>query len=413
MKSVFEPPGLLLKWGAAAFLSLSFLAAVVIRFEWRNSPARWNSFLVGDPHEGSVLFFERKGCAQCHSANGVGGKIALDLGFNRSPQSGLSQIVSAMWNHAPAMWDAMREKHITRPDLDREDMANLFAFLYTARYMDEPGESSRGERLFAAKGCVRCHSPEGTAAGNGPDLSTVAGVDTPILWAQTMWNHAPKMEVRMKQMGISWPKFEDRQMNDLLAYVREVCGGARNETALLPANPRRGRKVFQDKSCSTCHAVNGAGGQVGPDLGKRRLPGSIVQLAAVMWNHSPEMWHASEIRGIPRPEFDGRQLADLAAFLATLGYFEPEGSPDAGAKVFLERGCSACHGPHAEGTREAPKLRAPGKSFTQVTLAAALWGDGPRMYRRTQELGRPWPMLNESEVADVLAFLNAPTSGGR
>jgi len=125
------------------------------------------------------------------------------------------------------------------------------------------------------------------------------------------------------------------------------------------------------------------------------------------------MWHASEIRGIPRPEFDGRQLADLAAYLASLGDFEPEGSPDVGAKVFIEHGCSGCHGPRGEGTREAPTLRAPGKSFTLVTLAAALWSDGPRMYRRTQEVGRPWPMLNESEVADVMAFLNAPTSGGR
>jgi mono/diheme cytochrome c family protein len=406
-------PGPFLRWAVAALLSLTFVAALIIRAELRNSPTRWNSFLVGDPHEGALLFFERKGCAQCHSANGVGGNSAPDLGFNQSSQSSLSQIVSGMWNHAPAMWESMHEKRIAQPYLDREDMANLFAFLYTTRYMDEPGDSRRGEHLFTARGCVRCHGVEGAAAGLGPDLSRVAGVDTPIVWAQIMWNHAPKMEVRMQQVGVPWPKFQDREMNDLLAYVREVVHGERSEAGLLPADPRRGWKVFQDKSCTVCHAVNGKGGRVGPDLGQRRLPGSIVQLAGVMWNHSPEMWRASESQGIPRPKFDGRQLADLAAFLASFQYFEPEGSPDVGAAVFSERGCAGCHGSHGEGTRQAPPLRAAGNSFTLVALATALWSDGPRMYRRTRELGVPWPTINESEVGDVVAFLNTPSGGGR
>jgi len=394
-------------WAAIALLSATFLAAALIRVQLRNSPTRWNSFLVGDPHEGALLFFERKGCAGCHSVDGFGGKSAPDLGFHLSSQSSLSQIVSAMWNHSPAMWESMRARHITRPDLDLEDLANVFAYLYTIRYMDEPGDIRLGERLFTAKGCVRCHGAEGVAASLGPDLSKAKGVDTPIVWAQVMWNHAPKMEVRMQQVGVPWPKFQGREMNDLLAYVREVVHGERSEAGLLPANPRRGWKVLQDKSCTVCHAVNGKGGRVGPDLGQRRMPGSIVQLAGVMWNHSPEMWRASESQGIPRPEFDGRQLADLAAFLATFRYFEPQGSPDAGAAVFSKRGCSGCHGPRGEGTREAPALRAPG-TFTLLTLAAALWSDGPRMYRRTRELGRPWPVLNESEVADLITFLNSP-----
>ena len=56
----------------------------------------------------------------------------------------------------------MRAKKIAYPDLDHKDMANLFAFLYTARYVDEPGDERRGERLFASKGCVRCHGQQGT-----------------------------------------------------------------------------------------------------------------------------------------------------------------------------------------------------------------------------------------------------------
>ena len=88
----------------------------------------------------------------------------------------------------------MREPALTRtptvdtayPDLDNRDMANLFAFLYTARYVDEPGDARRRERLFLAKGCTRCHGAHGTTGAIGPDLSTVGGVDTPLVWAQTM-----------------------------------------------------------------------------------------------------------------------------------------------------------------------------------------------------------------------------------
>jgi mono/diheme cytochrome c family protein len=392
---------------------LTLFAAVIFRAEFRNSPSRWNSFLVGDPHEGSLLFFHKKGCAECHSVNGAGGKSAPDLGFHQAAQSSLPQIVSAMWNHTPAMWESMREKHITQPYLDREDMANLFAFLYTARYMDEPGDSHRGEQLFAAKSCVRCHGAEGVASRLGPDLATVRGVDTPIRWAQTMWNHAPKMESRMRQVGVNWPRFENREMNDLLAYIREVSRGTRSETELLPASPRRGAKLFKEKDCVKCHSVNGEGGRVGPDLAKQHLTGSIVQLAGVMWNHSPEMWHASETQSVPRPEFSGRELADLAAFLAGLRFFESEGSRETGAAIFQDRGCAGCHGAHGEGTHQAPTLRAAGRSVTLVTLATALWSDGPRMYGRFRELGQPWPTLKESEVGDVVAFLNSPSSEGR
>src|ERR1017187_3404408 len=324
-------------WGVLALFTL--ILGALMRDRYRNSPARWSSFLVGDPHEGATLFFETKGCARCHAVNGEGGNSAPDLGFNRSPQSSVTQIVSAMWNHAPRMWEGMRAKKIAYPDLDHEDMANLFAFLYTARYVDEPGDERRGERLFASKGCVRCHGQQGTASGLAPDLSAMKGVDTPIVWAQTMWNHAPKMEMRMQQLGAPWPRFEGHEMNDLLAYVREISGGPRRETALLPASPERGWKVFQDKSCIACHSVKGKGGRIGPAFGPgRQLPASIVQFAGVMWNHSPEMWRASEARNVPRPDFDGRQFADLVAFLDGIGYFEPSGSAQVGASFICRAG---------------------------------------------------------------------------
>jgi mono/diheme cytochrome c family protein len=42
------------------------------------------------------------------------------------------------------------------------------------------------------------------------------------------------------------------------------------------------------------------------------------------------------------------------------------------AALFVERGCAVCHGPQAEGTRNGPALRGPGKSFTLVTRSNCL-----------------------------------------
>ena len=51
-------------------------------------------------------------------------------------------------------------------------------------------------------------------------------------------------------------------------------------------------------------------------------------------------------------------MTDLLAFLASLRYVEPAGTPVAGKQVFADRGCAACHGNSAEGTQSGPRLKA-------------------------------------------------------
>ena len=323
-----------------------------------------------------------------------------------------------MWNHTPRMWDRMREEKIAYPDLSYEETAHLFAFLYTARYVDERGDEFKGSKLFESKGCARCHALRGVPArlegAVGPDLSSVVGLDTPVRWTQSMWNHASSMQENTERLHLAWPRFEGREMNDLLAYIRANSARPRTESELLPASPERGWKVFQSKSCIECHAVHGKGGRVGPELGPgSEFPPSIVQFAQTMWNHSPDMWRELQVRSIPRPVFEGQEIADLVAFLSSLRYFEPAGSPQVGQTVFAERGCGRCHGAQAQGGRSGPALRGRGQPTTMITLAAALWQHGPRMYSRARQLGQPWPTLEANDVGDLVAFLNAPTGGGR
>lgn len=402
----------LVLWFVAALAALTLLVLVLIS-QHKTARTRWASFLAGDPHEGARLF-QRKGCARCHGESGVGGPLGPALGLERIPKASLNQLVTAMWNHAPRMWERMRAENIPYPNLSQEEVAHLFAYLYTLRYVEEPGDTEHGRALFRNKGCITCHALRGVGGSIGPDLSAVGGVDTPIVWTQTMWNHAPVMEGVMKRFGLAWPKFESGEMNDLLAYVRTICGGPRREFQFLPADPERGWKLFQAKSCLACHAVNGEGGHTAPELGTGQpIPLTIVEFSGRMWNHSPEMWRAMRAKGISRPTFEGQEMADLIAFLSSLRYFEPVGSPQVGQRLFVARGCSQCHGARAEGTPLGPGLRGRGGNFTSVTLATALWRHGPKMYQRSQQIGRPWPTLAEKDVSDLVGFLNAPANGGR
>lgn len=391
-----------LLWALAALGAIALLIGV-LRWEAREARRRWGTVPVGDARTGARVFRE-KGCAYCHAVNRLGGEIGPDLGSER-PSSGPDQLVTAMWNHAPRMWERIREERVDFPALSEQQMAHVFAYLYTARYVGEPGDRQRGRRVFEEKGCVGCHTLGEAGGRRGPNLSGRAAVDSLVGWAQAMWNHAPAMETAMRQAGVVWPSFEEREMNDLLAYLRggrEVASGG-----LLPADPERGQRLFEEKSCGVCHSLKGEAGRIGPDLQSReKLPPTIIQFAGAMWNHSPEMWRVMLARGIKRPAFEGREMADLVAFLYSLHYTEPGGSSRVGELLFSARGCSLCHGPSGLGTPQAPALRGRGRAFSSIGLAAALWGHGPGMYKRARNLGRPWPTLAETDVGDLITFLN-------
>ena len=79
-------------------------------------------------------------------------------------------------------------------------------------------------------------------------------------------------------------------------------------------DPLAGSRVFGTKGCVKCHAVNGVGGKVAPDLGRIPRPRSFYELAAEMWNHLPKMGERMRELGIVRPQLDPRETGDLIAF---------------------------------------------------------------------------------------------------
>src|SRR5512141_670788 len=95
-------------------------------------------------------------------------------------------------------------------------------------------------------------------------------------------------------------------------------------------DPTRGQSLFVAKGCVQCHAVRGAGGTVGPDLGRTAVKGSFFEIAAAMWNHSGAMEEKMREFRMPRPAFEGQELSDLLGFLYFLNYFDEPGQPRVG-----------------------------------------------------------------------------------
>src|SRR4051794_29348575 len=103
-----------------------------------------------DSARGDKLF-ESQGCVQCHKLKGMGGNTASDLGRVLDRGYTPADLASTMWNHAPTMWKAIREKNIKVGDLDQQGAADLFASFYSARYFEMPGDAGRGKRVFSVK----------------------------------------------------------------------------------------------------------------------------------------------------------------------------------------------------------------------------------------------------------------------
>jgi cytochrome c2 len=286
--------------------------------------------LPGDVKEGWRVFAQKK-CGECHAIWGEGGKGGPDLGTLPQTYVSQTQLAALMWNHGPEMWGRMAMKKIPLEKMTMKEMADLFAFLYFIRYMDEPGDPQKGKALME-RACGKCHVP------GKSDLSRWAMYANPILWAQMMWNHSAQMEREMSARGIHHFEFEGNEMVDLIAYIRSLNPGA-EKIYLSPGDPKNGDRLFVQKGCVQCHVPKSE-----YDLsGRGDFPRTLAQLAGAMWNHSEEMRREMERRGIRFPNLSSQEMADLVAHLFSTRYFDQPGNAEKGKTVFVKKYCSSCH----------------------------------------------------------------------
>ena len=399
-------------WIAAA-IGAVVLFLVILQMQYDRTQERFALSVNVRPAAGRTVF-ETKGCARCHGSDGAGGDSGPAL-RNRTSLTSLPRLVTSIWNHVPRMSLAMQSAGVPYPAMSNDESAQLLSYLFVMGLSDDSGDAVRGARVFAAKRCNACHRD-----GPGtPPARLLGASDSPLAFTQDLWNHAATMQSQMSARGVAWPTLDATDLRDLFAYAQTLAGPSAR-IAVHSADAARGWEVFQNKSCIDCHALRGRESSLprlansswrpanAPALGgDSNLPPTLSQFGEAMLNHFPAMHRAMSSTGKAPPIFDANELADLAIFLYSLRNVEPAGSPHVGASVFVWRGCARCHGANA-ASGSAPALRGRGQTYTAVRLATGLWAHGNRMYEQSRRSGQPWPHLEESDIGDLLAFLNTP-----
>jgi cytochrome c2 len=164
-----------------------------------------------------------------------------------------------------------------------------------------------------------------------------------------------------------------------------------------------GARLFKEKGCIQCHSIKGAGGDIGPDLGKVRHNHTSVRMAAIMWNHAPLMTKIMIEKKIPRPLFKGPEMAHLIAYLHSL---EVLGDPKNGKRIFERKRCNFCHAVGGVGGQIGPDL-AKNHPHPPAELVGQLWNHAATMEAMMRAYGIPWPVFEEGEMADLLAYIIA------
>jgi Cytochrome c. len=241
----------------------------------------------------------------------------------------------------------------------------------------------------------------------GPKLDSLKQFASPMYLASAMWNHGVAMAEAMKAQGIERPTMTPQELRDLSAYLAPATGGsAEGPLFVLPGRPELGRSLFVDKGCVQCHKVGGTGGTVGPDLVAMSARRSPVEFAAAIWNKEPAMLKAMASQNVKVPQLSPEEMADLVAYLYSVGYFAGGGSIPRGWVVAANKGCLHCHGAYGERGKPASDLTRAKGLDSSAAVVAALWNHAvvtPTVAGKKM----PWPTIQPKEMADLVTLLQS------
>lgn len=302
---------------------------------------------------------------------------------------------------------------VARPALAAESVPGASAFRF-------PSDPTAAAERFERFECSKCHAIATEGNRVGPNLSRLE-LRMPLTdGAAVLWNHLPGMNRARATDQVPLQQITGDDLVNLVAfyttyqyYVRHV-GQA--------GQPSKGELLFREKLCVKCHSVKPNEVSKAPNLSKYGGGRSVLELAQTMWNHGSKMQAMLEKELVQRPSFREHEMADLLAYLATLGtpsgavsaYSEP-GSPARGAKMFVSRGCSRCHAVRGVGGSTPPAARdvpAPDlgrngeialKDYTEIS--SQMWNHAVPMWGRMQRLNIPMQPLKGNDLADLVAYL--------
>ena len=287
---------------------------------------------AADSARGAAVF-QSQACVECHALNGVGTKIGPDLGRLADRGFTPASFASTLWNHAPSMMAAMRERNLPLPVMNEQAAADLFAFFYSTRFFEEPGDAARGKRLFTERACSTCH---GEGKGTAKPASEWSSLRDPVAMIEAMWDHASNMRDEMARQKIAWPLLSGQDVADLLVYLRHLPAATPARPVFQTTSGGNGKRLFDSKGCAQCH-------QSADQFLAAGLPGqTMTDVAAEMWNHGRDM-SAAGVRFAPG------EMREIASYIWSRRMFENSGNAARGKSLFASRNCGSCHGNGAGG----------------------------------------------------------------
>jgi mono/diheme cytochrome c family protein len=250
----------------------------------------------GDAGRGK-LAFRTKHCADCHGITSSPVPEAPPVAKWESLADPLV-LAQQMWNHGAKMRAEFANRKLAWGQLTAQELTDMLVYLQnlpetrdiTRNFLFPPSEP--GAKLFQSKGCADCHTGK-LALENRLRNQTLTEI------AVDMWNHQPSM----KQPP---PVFEKEEMRQILGYlwVRQYFRGE--------GNADRGKAVFAEKSCATCHNDPASGA---PKLAQGKDAYTDITIVSILWEHGPRMLDEMTQRHLAWPRFTAQQMADLIAYL--------------------------------------------------------------------------------------------------
>jgi cytochrome c2 len=297
---------------------------------------------------------------------------------------------------------AMSRKKISVIGVATLLVAGSFAFAQLL-----PRDPTKGARLFVSKGCVRCHALRGEGGKIGPDFGRVDLGETQLDLAAKLWNHIPSMIAGMERARIIKPSLTGEELTEISAYLYFF------KFFDEPGNPTRGRYLFNEKGCNSCHPLSGKGKEGEPGLDQFPQNISPIFLSQAIWNHGPVMIASMVKLGMKWPVFDGTEMMDLLEYIKINAKgpketaFITPGNPREGRQVFVSKGCMKCHAVRGEGGKGGgdfgKRAKVFYKSLTQI--ASLMWNKGPTVIAKMAQTQSGIPKFTPKEMADLIAYL--------
>ena len=290
-----------------------------------------------------------------------------------------------------------------------------------------------GRQLIDKYACIGCHKlptftrPDYIAVELG-QIAKKAKPSWLIAWLQDSREYLPKTIMPDYKLTAD-------QATDIASYLFNQSKNKTDSTVSpVPVTGTEeqvaeGKLIFSQSRCITCHALDGKGGSIGPDLG--RIGDKIIPEWLAVWLGNPKDYF-SKTR-MPRFNFSLIEIESLQQYLMTelsngdytTAVNHPFGSSESaerGKKHVLKLGCTGCHvipGITDSGRELAPSLEAIGSKTTSqfafgqtsIEKTAANWMFvktlRPRIFG--QELVMPDYKLSPDETQAITVALVGQT----